>query len=197
MIGTRREGAWDRWLLWTVLAVPLAWQTWLYRSETIYYGEYLHWTGLQSARLLLLTLAVTPLLRVFPGQSAIRWLLRRRRDLGLVTFVYAAAHTMAYLLQKSDAQRILAESIEVGLLTGWVALLIFIALAITSNDSSVRSMGPNWRRLHKTVYVAAVLTFAHWVLTAFDPTSGYIHAAVLVLLLLARLRGPRASGTGT
>ena len=193
----QRSLAWDRWILWVVLVLPLAWQTWLYRSETIYYGEYLHWSGVQSARLLLLTLAITPLLRFFPRLPAIRWLMRRRRDLGLVTFVYAGAHTVAYLLNKSDLQRILAESLEVGLLTGWIAFLIFIALAITSNDASVRSMGRSWRRLHKAVYVSALLTFAHWVLTAFDPTAGYMHAAALVLLLLARVRAPKVYGTGT
>ena len=91
----QRSSAWDRWAVWVVLALPLAWQTWLYRSETSYYGEYLHWTGVQSARLLLLTLAITPLLRFFPRQPVFRWLMRRRREFGLVTFVYAAAHTVA------------------------------------------------------------------------------------------------------
>jgi sulfoxide reductase heme-binding subunit YedZ len=77
------------------------------------------------------------------------------------------------------------------LLTGWIAFLVFIALAVTSNDASVRALGRTWRRLHKAVYAAAVLTYLHWVLTAFDPTMGYVHGAAAVLLLLARLRGAR------
>ena len=178
--------------MWVVLVLPLAWQTWQYGTDTIYYGEYLHWTGVQSARLLLVTLAITPLLRFLPRQAIVRWLARRRRDLGLVTFAYAVAHTIAYLAQKNDLQRILAESFEAGLLTGWIAFVVFCALATTSNDVSVRSMGRNWRRLHRAVYVAALLTFAHWVLTAFDPTAGYVHAGVLVVLLLLRLRRPVA-----
>jgi sulfoxide reductase heme-binding subunit YedZ len=188
---TRPEPATDRWLLWVVLMLPLAWMTWQYSAETVYYGEYLHWTGIQSARLLLLTLAVTPLLRLLPRTPAIRWLMRRRRDIGLVTFFYALAHTAAYLFRKSDLQLIVGEGLEAGLLTGWIAFLVFIALAVTSNDASVRALGRTWRSLHKAVYVAAVLTYLHWVLTAFDPTMGYVHGAAAVLLLLARLRRAR------
>jgi len=190
---TRPALALDRWLLWLVLMLPLAWMTWRYAAESVYYGEYLHWTGVQSARLLLLTLAVTPLLRLLPRAAAIRWLMRRRRDIGLVTFFYALAHTVAYLVRKSDLSLIAGEALEAGMLTGWIAFLVFIALAVTSNDASVRAMGRKWRSLHKTVYVAAILTYLHWVLTAFDPTAGYVHGAVAVVLLLARLRGVRRS----
>jgi sulfoxide reductase heme-binding subunit YedZ len=56
-------------------------------------------------------------------------------------------------------------------------------------------MGRKWRRLHQTVYVAAILTYLHWVLTAFDPTMGYVHGAVAAVLLLARLRRDRRSAT--
>jgi sulfoxide reductase heme-binding subunit YedZ len=185
---TRPGLAPDRWLLWLVLMLPLAWMTWQYSAETVYYGEYLHWTGVQSARLLLLTLALTPLLRLLPRAAVIRWLMRRRRDIGLVTFFYALAHTVAYLVKKSDLQLIVSEGLEAGLLTGWVAFLVFIALAVTSNNASLRALGRTWRSLHKTVYVAAILTYLHWVLTAFDPTMGYVHGAVAVVLLLARLQ---------
>lgn len=188
---TRPVLAMDRWSLWLVLMLPLAWMTWQYGTETVYYGEYLHWTGVQSARLLLLTLAVTPLLRLLPRSAVIRWLMRRRRDIGLVTFVYALAHTVAYLVRKSDLQLIASEGLEAGLLTGWIAFLVFIALAVTSNNASVRALGRKWRSLHKAVYVAAILTYLHWVLTAFDPTAGYVHGAVAVVLLLARMRGTR------
>ena len=78
------------------------------------------------------------------------------------------------------------EALELGLLTGWIAFLVFIALAATSNDVSVRAMGRKWRALHKAVYAAAVLTFLHWALTAFDPTAGLLHSAVMIILLLIR-----------
>ncbi len=183
----------DRWLLWLVLTLPLASMTWRYAAATVYYGEFLHWTGVQSARMLLLTLAVTPLVRLLPRARLARWLLRRRRDLGLITFAYALAHTVAYLVRKGDPALIAKEAVDVSLLTGWVAFLVFIALAATSNDASVRRLGRTWRRLHTAVYAAAVLTFLHWVLTAFDPTAGFLHFAVLTGLLLMRIKYRRRS----
>ena len=80
---------------------------------------------MQSARLLIVTLAVTPLLRLFPRLAVMRWLMARRRDLGLVTFVYALAHVVAYLVyfeQKAGWPTIVRDGLEMELLTGWLAM---------------------------------------------------------------------------
>ena len=182
----------SRWLLWLLLAAPAGVQTWRYAAETIYYGEYLHWTGEQSARLLIVTLAVTPLRGFFPRARWTAWLAARRRDLGLATFLYAALHAGAYLVRKADAQAILLEAAEVGMLVGWLALLAFLALAATSNDAAVRRLGGRWKALHRSVYAGALLTFVHWIATAFDPTAGYVHFGVLAVLLALRALPARA-----
>ncbi len=176
-----------RALLWALLIVPLAIQIYRYAGESIYYGEILHWTGLHATHLLLLTLAITPLVRLFPRQRIFVWLRRYRRDLGLVTFVYAAAHTAIYLVRIADGTPILEEALEPGMLTGWVAFAVFLVLAVTSNDRSVRALGRSWGRLHKSVYAAAVLTIAHWALTAFDPTVSLVYLGVLIPMLLLRV----------
>ncbi|MCY3885068.1 MAG: ferric reductase-like transmembrane domain-containing protein [Gammaproteobacteria bacterium] len=176
----------SRWILWVVLACPLAIQTWRYLVEIIYYGEYLHWTGEQSARLLIVTLAITPARRLFPKIRALRWFVARRRDLGIATFLYAAMHTLAYLVKKSNFKVILSEASEIGVLLGWLAFVVILLLAATSNDYSVRRLGPHWKTLHRYVYGAALLTFLHWILTAFDPTAGFIHLGVLIVLLALR-----------
>lgn len=175
-----------RGLLWFLLAGPLAIQTWGYLGETVFYGEYIHWTGDWAARLLIITLAATPLRLTFPSAAWTKWLLLHRRDLGIATFVYAAAHLVVYLFYKADIARLFAEAAEPGLWTGWLALLILLPLAMTSNNAAVRALGKRWKRLHRAVYVAAVLTFAHWVLTAFDPVAGYVHAGVLAALFALR-----------
>lgn len=176
-----------RGLLWFLLAGPIAIRTWEYLDGTVFYGEYVHWTGDWAARLLLVTLAATPLRLMFPTASWSRWLLMRRRDLGIATFVYALAHAIAYLLQKADGSRILAEAAEAGMWTGWIAILILAPLAITSNNVAVRALGARWKRLHRMVYLAAVLTFLHWALTAFDPMQAYIHTAILGALFVLRM----------
>ena len=176
-----------RVLLWALLVAPLAIQLYRYATESIYYGEVLHWTGLHATHLLLLTLAITPLVGIFPRQKVFVWLRRYRRDLGLVTFLYSAVHAVVYLVRLADGPRILEEAIEPGMLTGWLAMGVFLLLAMTSNDLSVKALGRIWGRLHKSVYIAAILTMAHWVLTAFDPTVGYVYLGILVVLLLPRL----------
>ena len=72
--------------------------------------------------------------------------------------------------------------------TGWVAMAILVALAATSNNPSVRRLGRTWHRLHRLVYLAAGLVTVHWVGSAFDPTAGYVHLAVLAAVEASRFR---------
>jgi len=176
----------SRVLVWAVLFVPLLVLCWQYATGVLFYGEFIHITGDWSARLLILTLLVTPLRRLMPRQRWVAWFGRQRRYLGVATFAYAVPHLVAYLVKLSDMGRIVSEGIDPGMLTGWVALLIFTALAITSNNTSVRRLGSCWKSLHRFVYAAAVLTFLHWILLAFDPVQGYIHAGVLFVIQALR-----------
>jgi sulfoxide reductase heme-binding subunit YedZ len=173
-------------LLWALLSVPAALWLWRYGANAMSYGEFIHASGDLSAQLLIATLAVTPLRLFFPRAAWTQWLAARRRDVGVATFGYAALHTIIYLVRKADAALILKEGIELSLLAGWIALFIFAALALTSNDASVRLLKRAWKRLHALVHIGAILTFAHWVLTAFDPVIGYIHAGVLAAIEAAR-----------
>jgi sulfoxide reductase heme-binding subunit YedZ len=131
---------------------------------------------------LIIALAVTPLRNLWPRQRFTAWLVRQRRYLGVAAFAYAVPHLVAYIVRLSDVARIISEGVEPGLLTGWIALLIFLALAVTSNNTSVRRLGESWKTLHRLAYAAAILTFLHWVLVAFDPVPGYVHAGLLVVI---------------
>ena len=173
-------------LLWALLALPGAFMTYRYVQGTTFYGEYLHATGELGARLLIVTMAVTPLRLVFSGAAWTRWLVRRRRNLGVAAFGYALLHATAYL-QRQSLTVITKEAAELALATGWVALLVMLLLAATSNDAAVRLLGRRWKWLHRAVYAAAVLTFAHWILTAFDPLPGAAHLGVLAALEAIRV----------
>ncbi len=177
----------SRFVVWAVLYLPLLVFCWQYVTEVIFYGEFIHITGDWSARLLLLTLAVTPLRRLMPGRQWTAWLVRQRRHLGVAVFAYALPHVVAYLVKLSEPKRVLSEGMEPGMFAGWIAMLIFTALAITSNDTSVSQLGRRWKVLHRLVHAAAVLTFLHWVLLAYDPTQGYIHAGMLAVIESLRL----------
>lgn len=172
----------QRRVLWLVLFAPLALILFRYRAEHLFYGEVVHLTGEWSIRLMMVAMAATPLMLMFPGRALPRWLLRNRRYFGVASFAYAGLHTAVYAQRTGTVQEVLAESVAPEYLTGWIALLIFLGLAVTSNDASVRWLRNGWKRLHRLVYAAAVLGFAHWVLVAFDPLPAWLHLGLLGFL---------------
>lgn len=172
--------------VWLILYVPLLAQTYRYQLELVFYGEYLHWTGLQSTRLVLLALAITPLRQFLPNTVWVKWLMLHRRAIGVASFIYALLHLVAYLVNKGNLQSIVQEGQTIGLLTGWAAFVIFLLLAATSNDYSLRILLHRWKTLHKAIYLGAALTLAHWILTAFSPTTAYVYLGVGVLLMALR-----------
>ena len=176
-----------RVVVFLVLMAPALVQSGRYLAGTVFYGEYLHWTGAWATYLVLAVLAVSPIRWLTPRAAWSRWLVVQRRELGIVAFIYAFLHALAYLAYKADLSLILKESASWGMVTGWLALIVFALLAGTSNGASVRRLGQRWKTLHRWVYAGAGLTLAHWILTAFDPSDAYPALTILALLLLWRL----------
>lgn len=176
-----------KYLLWLLLAAPLTWMTWAWLSEYLYYGELVHLTGEYSARLLMVTMAITPFRLMFPRARWPGWLLLQRRYLGLAAFGYALLHLLVYIDRKRDIELVVREALEPAMLAGWIAFVIFTVLAASSNDAAVKRLRRAWKKLHRGVYLAALLVFAHWVFTAFDPLPAIIHFAILLGLELFRV----------
>lgn len=181
-----RKSAAKTWI-WTLLAAPFVVISARFATDAISYGQVLHQSGYWSTGLLIGALAVTPLRKQFSTSRWIAALVPHRRALGVASFAYAALHTGVYLERKWGADLILKEGLEASLATGWVAFAVFVVLAVTSNDASVRALGRGWKQLHRYVYLATILVFVHWWLAAFDPTMGYVFAAALVATQLPRL----------
>jgi sulfoxide reductase heme-binding subunit YedZ len=174
-------------LWWIVLAASGALMTYRYALGTSFYGEYLHATGELGARLLIVALAVTPLRLMFPTAAWVRWLARRRRYVGVAAFGYSALHAAAYVARQGTVAKVVEDAAQVAMWTGWLALLLMLALAATSNDAFVRLLRERWKWLHRVVYAAAALTFSHWILSAFDPLPGAVHLGVLAALETVRI----------
>ena len=187
MISFVRRIANSRYVLWAVLALPFVWIANGYQAGDLFYGEVIHVSGEFSARLLILTLAVTPLRLLFGNASWTSWLAHRRRDFGVASFAYAVLHTIVYLQRKGTLTLVLEEAADFSIWTGWLALFLFVPLAVTSNDASLRWLKKSWKKLHRLVYLAAVLTFTHWIFAAFDFVPGLVHFAVLLLLEACRI----------
>ncbi len=146
----------------------------------------LHPSGEFSARFLVISLMITPLMFLTNGQRWVRWLMARRRYIGVAAGSYAMLHVIIYLLDKGSFGPILEDMVKIGIWTGWLASLIFIPLVITSNDCSVAKFGKNWKKIQKFSYAAAVLTLAHWVLVDFDFIPALVHFIPLTLLQIYR-----------
>lgn len=141
-------------------------------------------SGDWTLRLLLLTLAITPLRRL----TGLHWLVRLRRMLGLFTFAYGCAHfaTYVWLDQFFDIQAIARDILERPFITvGFAALVLMVPLAATSSTAMIRRLGGRrWQALHRSIYGIALLAMLHyWWLTRADYLLPAIHAAVLAALL--------------
>lgn len=192
--------------LWALLSVfPVLWAEKVLTSQNPKIFHILvHPTGEWSARLLILTLAITPLTLLFKGNGLVRWLKANRRYFGVAAFAYAAIHTLFYLIDKGSLGRIVGELPRLYIWTGWIAFAIFVPLAATSMDWAVRRLGPRWKSLQRWSYLAAVLTLIHWASLHnwTSPLMALVHFAPLVALETyrvwywqARNRSRTAAGT--
>ena len=157
------------------LLAPGLWMVWLLASGNTGprpVDELTHETGRWAVWFLLGSLAVTPLRRLLGWPQ----ILKLRRQIGLAAMVYILLHFALYFVeQKLDPLRVAREIVLRFYLTiGFVALAGLVALGATSTDSALRRMGKAWGRLHRLVYLIALLGLVHYLLQAkrelYDPT---------------------------
>jgi sulfoxide reductase heme-binding subunit YedZ len=140
-------------LVWAVLAGGLG-------ADPVKAVE--HRLGELGLQFLLASLAITPLRRL--GLNLIRF----RRALGLVAFLYVSLHLLAWVwldmdLRWTEMAADLAKRPYV--LLGMIGFAAMIPLALTSTNAAIRKMGPlAWRRLHRLAYAAVLAGMAHFVL---------------------------------
>ena len=145
-------------------------------------------TGMLTLIFLSLTVAVTPLRKIF----GINALVKYRRMLGLFAFFYGALHLLTYVwfdrLFKlaSVAQDVVKRPF---ILAGMTAFVLMLPLAITSTNRMVKRLGgKRWARLHRLVYFAAIAGVVHfWMLVKSDTRLPLTFAFILLFLLGYRL----------
>ena len=150
--------------------------------------QLLHQLGRWGLKFLLITLAITPLRR----WTGLNWLVRFRRMLGLFAFFYIVLHfsTYAVLDQGLEIALIIEDVIKRPYITlGMAGLLLLIPLALTSTRGMMRRLGKSWVKLHRLVYVIAILGVWHFYWQVkLDTLEALVYALVLALLLAVRLR---------
>ena len=184
-----------RWLAWKALAhlgllFPLAWLIKQALNDSLGadpVAEITHRTGLWALRILLLSLAMTPLRRL-SGQT---WPIRFRRLTGLYAFFYASLHLAVYLLLDLQGYwpQVLSDLVSKPfIIAGFSAWLLLLPLALTSTQGWMRRLGKRWARLHTLVYAIGVLAVLHFLwLVKSDLREPALYAGSLAVLLGLRL----------
>ena len=169
--------------------IPVPWL--LYQGQTGGLGRepikaLEHALGEIALQLLIIGLCITPL-RQFLGVN----LMKFRRTFGMLAFTYVFLHLLVWLfLDVGIVSQIWADIVKRPYITvGMVAFALMLPLAMTSNNWSVRRLGPTWRTLHRLTYVVVVLGGLHFLLLTrgiqLEPIL-YM-GAILGLLVLRRV----------
>lgn len=178
------------WLVFLLPLVPLAlltYNAWIFNLGADPAQEIVLETGVWAINLLWITLAITPLRRIFK----IHWPMRYRRMLGLYSLFYAVVHLLSFATFILGWQwaLLLKELVERPyIVVGALALLMLVPLGITSTQKMQRRLGKNWLRLHKLVYPIALLVMVHiiWQIRS-DFGEQLLYGVLLSLLLGTRV----------
>jgi len=184
-------GRWLSPLAVAVCLIPLGvigWDAWSGGLSANPIEDISHRTGGWTFKILLASLAVTPMRRI----TGWAWLFPLRRTLGLIALFWATLHGLAYVgLEHFFAWADMAEDIlERRYVTvGFLGLVMLTILGITSTKKWRRRLGgKRWQRLHRLAYAAALCGGLHFLwLVKKDITEPLLHLAVLAVLLVVRL----------
>ena len=187
---------------------PFCWIAWAAYSGNLSANplqDITHDTGDWTIRFICITLAITPLRRITGWNGLIRF----RRMAGLYAFFYGSLHFLIYaiadrfaslvdfpdgIVSWDTAERWLAAVWEdiakrPYITVGFTALLLMLPLAVTSTAGWIRRLGGRrWNRLHRLIYVTAVLGVVHyWWLVKADIRRPAMYGLLVALLLGVRL----------
>lgn len=173
--------------------MPLAWMTcalfgWLGFSAGVDPVKFLELeNGKTALNLILLTLLITPVRQL----ARLPHLVRLRRMVGLLAFFYAALHFTVYVVLDLDLdwRMVGADIVKRPYITvGFTALLLLVPLAVTSTNRMMRYLGRRWSRLHRLIYLIAVLGVWHFYWQEkIDVRQPMLYALILAVLLGYRL----------
>lgn len=144
-------------------------------------------TGEWSIRILIASLAITPLRYLFKAPK----LWNFRRMIGLFALFYVSLHLLVFLMfllqwQWGDIGKELVERPYITV--GFLAFLLMLPLGLTSTLWAQRKLKRNWKRLHRAVYLINILAVLHvlWIVRSsyFD---ALLYGFLVFILLLYRI----------
>jgi methionine sulfoxide reductase heme-binding subunit len=181
----------SRLLVWVLLAIPAVLMLAAYAQGQVDADEMLHPTGETSARLMIFAMMLSPLAAIIGQRGWLRWLIARRRSLGVAAFGYALLHLIFYVIDMQTVADMLAELPAPGIWTAWLAFLVMLIPALTSNEAAMRRLRSGWKRGQRLVYPAALLTLLHWGFVHNGGQAALVHFVPLIIVVALRATGFR------
>ena len=147
--------------------------------------EITHFTGEWTLIFICLTLAMSPLKKL----TNLNFWVKVRRMLGLFVFFYASLHLLTYvgIDYRFSWQPIFDDVVKKKyIFVGFAAWLLLIPLTLTSSQKMMLLLKKNWKRLHRLIYVIAILGSLHFVWLSktiyFKPLIYFVIITVLLFL---------------
>ncbi|GMG84586.1 hypothetical protein LNKW23_38020 [Paralimibaculum aggregatum] len=171
------------WALLSLPAIPIV--TGFASDDPRAVHEMLHPTGEFAARFMIVAMTIAPMTVLLRGWRGPRWMMKRRRRLGVAAFGCAALHMVLYLIDKGAVAFTPGRAIQ----SLHLDRLDRVPDIRAARRDLYGRLGPRWKMLQRFVYGAAVLTLLHW--AALHDWGGVgpamVHFAPLVLLEAYRL----------
>ncbi len=147
--------------------------------------EITHFTGEWTLIFICLTLAMSPLKKL----TNLNFWVKVRRMLGLFVFFYASLHLLTYIGidYRFSWQPIFDDVVKKKyIFVGFAAWLLLIPLTLTSSQKMILLLKKNWKRLHRLIYVIAILGSLHFIWLSktiyFKPLIFFVIITVLLFL---------------
>ena len=153
--------------------------------------EITHFTGEWTLIFICLTLAMSPLKKL----TNLNFWVKVRRMLGLFVFFYASLHLLTYvgIDYRFSWQPIFDDVLKKKyIFVGFAAWVLLIPLTITSSQKMILLLKQNWKKLHRLIYVIAILGSLHFIWLSktiyFKPL---IYFVIITILLFLRVNFKR------
>ncbi len=197
-VKTKRQGEILRILthfIGVATAFIIFWEVWYWEFVTAsdWFGDTTFLTGRTAIAFLVLSLACTPLVTLF-GWSSLNALKKPTGNWGfafVVLHLILFSYDYGYVNGQIDFGAIASEALlKQYAVIGFIAFLLLVPLAATSNKWAMKKLGKQWKQLHKLVYVINVLAVTHYIwvkLSKLDLGKPVLYAVVVAFLLFVRI----------
>ena len=176
-------------VLYMVIAIPLLEILYSLYHDLFFdpIDEILQITGINTLRLLIATLCITPLVDIFKWKRLNIY----RRMLGVSAFCYLILHGLVWSFrQELNLNYMMADIVKHNyIIVGLLSAVLLFALTVTSMDRVIKTMGfVRWKKLHRLAYPAIFLGALHYVMQDKSGLSmqPYVYMGIIVILLLYR-----------